>query len=446
MEILLVAGNANNRLYSNIAYKKNIINKQTIFASELVALVEKGNVRFDTILIIDEGIDQSLEVLEKTLKEIRNLDIRKEIVLFTQNLEYKYKITSIKVIYEEGIRLPEGAYDELLKELMSNEVKHEIVEDTRSRGKNEVKQVVETPKKEKSSLFGRLGSVFGSKKDEQDENEDKKFKHIRKGISRVIAVTGHRGVGVTSTAVNLGYEASKRNLNTIIVDLDIYNRTTNLYFSEFMRQAERDEHLAASLLKCLAKPQDYQSNACHVGNKLWLTGLTYNFEDKRLMNQFFNTTKLMNLLTVLRQHFNVIILDLPFEILGEFEDIISNIDTFGLCTNNSQYSIITTLRNMGNCLSSENIGYVNAKSKLVITRYNDRAQYDDDFFTPEKVSEIFASDLCEELSIKMPIAGFVRLEDDFDLQIERDIPIVESNRAFKEYYSNVLLRIMEGAN
>ncbi len=445
MEILLVAGSINNKLYSNISYKKNIINKQAIYTSELTELLKKNSTRFDIILIVDEGIDDTLEALQKIVSEIKQIDMKKEIIVITQSLECKYKLNHIKVFYKEEIRLFEEVYNQILKCIIESEMPAFVKEDTLRESKL-VQQADEAPKKEKGSFIGRFSGVFKSKKEEENDGDDKRFKHIRKGISRVVGVTGHRGVGITSTVVNLAYEASKRNLSTIIIDLDVYNRTTNLYFSEFMRQAERDEHLAGSLLKCLAKPQDYQSNACQVSNKLWLAGLTYNFEDKRLMNQFFNTNKLMNLLTVLRQHFNVILLDLPLEVLKEFEEVIPNIDAFALCTNNNQYSIITTLRNMGNCLSSENIGYVNAKSKLVITRYNDRAQYEDEFFTPDKVSEIFASDLCEEFSIKMPIAGFVRQEEDFDMQIERDIPIVETNKAFKEYYSNILLRIMEGAN
>ncbi len=445
MEILLVAGSISNKLYSNIAYKKNIINKQPIYISELIELLKKGSVRFNTVLIVDEGIDETLENLQKILTETKKIDKEKEVVMMTSNLEYKHKFDGTKVFYNQDIRLFEDEYNQILKSIVEDEAPSSTKEEV-AKGNKLLQQVEEEPKREKGSFIGRFSGVFRAKKEVEEESDDKRFKHIRKGISRVIGVTGHRGVGITSTVVNLGYEASKRNLSTIIIDLDVYNRTTNLYFSEFMRQAERDEHLAGSLLKCLAKPQDYQSNACQVASKLWIAGLTYNFEDKRLMNQFFNTNKLMNLLTVLRQHFNVILLDLPFEVLKDFEEVIPNMDAFALCANNNQYSIITTLRNMGNCLSSENIGYVNAKSKLVITRYNDRAQYENEFFTPDKVSEIFASDLCEELSIKMPIAGFIRQEEEFDMQIERDIPIVETNKAFKEYYSNVLLRIMEGAN
>lgn len=448
MELLLVGGKINELPYIKVAHNTNIINKQALYTSQLLGIAEEGQVKFDGVVILEQGINQSLEEL-KTDLELFSRAYAKPVMILTNSLELKLKLSDWQVYFIEKLRISQNDYDKFFEHITYKKplVKEKTL---RSQPVQEVTSYmastadVAEEKKEKRSLFSR---VFGKKtKEAEEESEDKKFKYISQGISRVVGITGHRGVGITSTAVNLAYEASKHNLSTVIVDLDIYNRTTNIYFSEFMRQAEMDEHMNASLVKCLAKPQDYKHCACYLKDKLWLTGLTYEYEDDRLLSQFYTAHKLINLITVLRQHFNLVVLDIPFEILKNFEEVIPNIDTFGLCVNNSQYSIITTLRNMGNCLSNENIGYLNAKSKLIITRYNDRVQYEGDFFTPERVSDLFASDLCEQLETKMPVAGYVRYHANFDEQIERDIPIVESDREFKEYYSNILLRILEGAN
>lgn len=448
MELLLVGGRINELPYIKVAHNKHIINKQTLYTSQLLEIASENNVKFDGIVILDQGIDQSLEEVKADLEMLKRT-YDKQVFVLTNNLELKLQLSNIQVHFVEKLRISQDEYDKFFEKITYERF---IVKESNIRNEfiqEKAKQVTYTPpvkeeKKEKRSLFSR---VFSKKsKEVEEETEDKKFKYISQGISRVVGITGHRGVGITSTVVNLAYEASKRNLSTVIVDLDVYNRTTNIYFSEFMRQAELDEHMNASLIRCLAKPQDYKNCACYLKDKLWLTGLTYDYEDDRLLNQFYTVNKLINLITVLRQHFNLVLLDIPFEILKDFEEIIPNIDTFGLCVNNSQYSIITTLRNMGNSLSNENIGYLNAKSKLIITRYNDRVQYEGDFFTPERVSDLFASDLCEQLETKMQVAGYVRYDVSFDEQIERDIPIVETDREFKEYYSNILLRILEGAN
>lgn len=443
MDILLIAGKLNNTFYSKISYKKHIINKQEIYSSQIIELVDKNNITFDKILILDEGIDESISDFINHIEELINQKRVKEIVIATSNLEIKWRLRTVKVYFNEAIRTTNTFYFNCMEEIISEKVEPRQIRQKESDGYDEKiitrNEPSEESRKPKESIFKKVFSRNKSIK----EDESQEFKHVSKGISRVIGITGHRGVGITSTLVNLGYEASKRNLKTIIVDLDIRNRTINLYFSEFIRQSEQDEHLRASLVKCLAKPQDYKSNACCIKDKLWVTELSYDFEDKRLINQFYISNKLINMLAVLRQYFNIILLDIPLEVLGEFEECIPNIDVFGLCTHNSQYSIITNLRNMGTYLSNESITYLNAKSKLIITQYNDRAQYEGDFFTSDKVSEIYNSDLCEELSIRMSVAGTIKYTNEFDEQIENDIPIVEQNSEYKNYYSNILLRLLE---
>ncbi len=442
MNIALIAGPLHETLYSKIAHKKQVINSHSISTSQLDTVVNES-ILPDRIIILDEGIDQKLETLDSQLMKIHDV-YNIKIVIITRNLELKIRAKYADVKFFEKLRISYVEYIDMIDEIIKIKDKVEPpskeIQD-RVQNHNGIEENVEVVKKNKLSLFGKFKRA---KKEILDE--DNRFKNISAGISRVVAVTGHRGVGVTSTAVNLAYEASKKNLTTIIVDLDLINRTTNLYFGEFVKQSECDEHLNSSLLKCLAKPQDYQNNACSINKNLWMTGLSYDFDDKKLINQFFEKTKLINMLTVLRQHFNIIILDLPLEILSRVEECIPNIDCFALCVQNSQYSIITTLRSMDMYLSSLSISFVNAKSKLIITNYNDRAQYEDDFFTPDKVSEIFASDLCEELTVEMPVAGYIKNNEKFDLQIETDIPITISNSEYENYYSGIVLRILEGAN
>ena len=442
MKIALVAGNLHQIIYSTISYKNQVINSHAIVTSEMNTILNESIIP-DKIVILDQGIDEIFEILDRQLMQIHN-EYNIEIVIITRNLELQSRIKYANIEFFEQLRISVCDYKNKIDEILK------LGEDTSSKPKklktierdngNKEPQPAQI-KKEKISLFNK----FRRPKKEEPE-EDNRFKNISTGISRVIAVTGHRGVGVTSTAVNLAYEASKKNLNTIIVDLDLINRTTNLYFGEFVKQTERDEHLNSSLLKCLAKPQEYQNSACNINKNLWMTGLSYDFEDKRLLTQFFEKTKIINMLTVLRQHFNIIILDLPLEILSKVEECIPNIDCFALCVQNSQYSIITTLRNMDMYLSGPSISFLNAKSKLVISNYNDRAEYEDDFFTPEKVSEIFASDLCEELTVEMPVAGYIKSNEKFDLQIETDIPITISNSEYENYYAGIILRILEGAH
>ncbi|UQZ35404.1 hypothetical protein C2I18_18890 [Paenibacillus sp. PK3_47] len=272
----------------------------------------------------------------------------------------------------------------------------------------------------------------------------RELERISRGISRVVAVTGHRGSGVTSTAVNLASEAGRRGLSALIVDLDIDYRSTNMYFGGFHERTKRDEEINASLIRTLARPQDYAATAYPIRDNVWLTGLGYDFDDPRLIGQFVTEARLTGLLSLLRNRFNLIVLDLPLDLLREYQEIMIHIDSFGLCVPNDLYSVLSTLRNVENSLPKEQAVYLNAKSKLVVTKYNDRSRFQGENFTPEAVSRVLTSGLMEGFTYEMKVAGHVPYSSDFDSQIESDVPLVHSSTHYERAYGNILLRLLEG--
>lgn len=272
----------------------------------------------------------------------------------------------------------------------------------------------------------------------------RELERISRGISRVVAVTGHRGSGVTSTAVNLASEAGRRGLSALIVDLDIDYRSTNMYFGKFHERTKRDEDINASLIRTLARPQDYTSTAFSIRENVWLTGLGYEFNDPKLIGQFVTEARLTGLLSLLRNRFNLIVLDLPLDLLREYLEIMIHIDSFGLCVPNDLYSVLSTLRNVENSLPKEQAVYLNAKSKLVVTKYNDRSRFQGESFTPEAVSRVLTSGLMEDFTYEMKVAGYVPYSSDFDSQIESDVPLVHSSVNYERAYGNILLRLLEG--
>jgi septum formation inhibitor-activating ATPase MinD len=272
----------------------------------------------------------------------------------------------------------------------------------------------------------------------------KEIENISRGISRIVAITGHRGSGLTSTAVNIACEAGKRGLRTVIVDMDVEYRSTNMYFSRFHEQSQRHEDISASLIRSLARPQDYMTTAFNINDNLWLISLGYSFHDKRLMEQFYNNNKLIGLLSVLRTKFNLVILDMPLDLFRTFRESMIHMDMFGLCVSNNLHSILSTLRNVEVVLDQEAASYLNAKSKLIVTRYNDRSRFQREILTPDKVSEVMTSGLSDRFTYEISVAGSVPYSNDFDSQIESDVPVVNANADYESAYGNILLRLMEG--
>lgn len=285
-----------------------------------------------------------------------------------------------------------------------------------------------------------------SKQQEKDvsiKELNESFKNISKDISKIITITGHRGSGVTSSVVNLADIAAKQGFNTIIVDMDIDYRSTNMYFNSFHEKTKKDEEINASLIRTLAKPENYMTSAFNIKNNLWLTSLGYKFSDANLIDKFYNSLKLIGMLTVLRNKFNVIILDMPLDLLKNFKEALIHIDVFGLCVSNNLYSILSSLRNMEVAFEKEHISYINVKSKLLITKYNNRARFQDKIFTQEKVCELISSGLSEHFTNQISSAGVIPYSQEFDLQIEKNTPVINTVKDFEETFGNILLRLIK---
>lgn len=453
MNILIILGNKHHSIYTQLKHKKSIINKMPLRIDEAIELLQNGHISPDKLIVGDDSLELHLDEATNQIKKLAILFENKTIVFITTRLEVRdilYKLQKenqhIEIEYSARITSTLYAYNEVLSKIIyGKDKKHIYTELELSDTSVQEKKIVTNQNK-----MSLLKKIF--KKDKTDIDQvtitsmlDKRLMGFSKGINRVIAIAGHRGIGCTSTAVNIAYEAANRGLNTILIDMDIKNRSLNLYCGEFAKICEANKDMGNSLIRCLAKPQEYKHSAYCINNKLWVSGLSYDFEDRAVIDRFYTTSKIVNLLTILRQNFNVIVLDLPIDMLSELQDVILHIDVFGLCVSNTLYSVVTTLRNISTYLTTENSSYLNGKSKIIVARYNDRMHYQGEIFTADQVSELFSSDLSDDFNIAMPVAGIIRYSQEFDTQLETDIPIVNSSREFKEYYSNILLRLLEGA-
>ena len=86
------------------------------------------------------------------------------------------------------------------------------------------------------------------------ENMRQMEDYIDRVSGRAVAFTGHRGSGVTSTAVNVAPSAFGCGLKTIYTDMDVHYRAPNFHLDEFGTQADKDEDIASSLVRILDQP------------------------------------------------------------------------------------------------------------------------------------------------------------------------------------------------
>lgn len=460
MRLLLIAGGYGTVARQYIDSINEVINDKELTLDEAVRYITDTAPEPDGILITDEALSlhaerdrRDLEALMNSFAAVRMVPV--PVILLTLDswkvkewgkLQVKYP--QFEIIVNEYIRVtPERFVQAVTRTGAAPGLKDQRngrIADVVPSSRREPERSREEEPARRSFL-----DRFRPKSKERPALEPtdaltRELDRISRGISRVVAVTGHRGSGVTSTAVNLASEAGRRGLSALIVDLDIDYRSTNMYFGGFHERTKQDEDINASLIRTLARPQDYAATAYPIRENVWLTGLGYGFDDQRLIGQFVTEARLIGLLSLLRNRFNLIVLDLPLDLLRQYREIMIHIDSFGLCVPNDLYSVLSTLRNVENSLSKEQAVYLNAKSKLVVTKYNDKSRFQGESFTPEAVSRVLTSGLMEGFTYEMKVAGHVPYSSDFDLQIESDVPLVHTNPGYERAYGNILLRLLEG--
>jgi len=437
-------------------YGLDIVNRDSIMIDEILAFLQQNQLSYEQIVITDDAlINKDVYSISAILKNLLLLhekeNEKKPLLLVTSNvLLQDLNIPGVEVCYYYTIRVTISQYQNIIRRTdiigATPAGKRRIkIKDKKSAEKQPQMPEKETAdiKPKKSGLLDRLRKDKASFSPETSYAE-KEFASISSEISRVIAITGCRGSGVTSTAVNLAHLASKKGLSTMLVDLDVVNCALNLYFSDFFEMAEKDNDIACSLIRNLAKPQDYKLNTYNQ-DSLYMTTLSYSFRDKELLERFYTAAKLVNMLSVFRKHFQLCLLDMPLEALGKFTESILFIDDFGLCIPNNLYSITGALRAMQNLFNNEDMESLRSKSKIIVSKYNDQATLQDEFFSAEKVCELLLElGSAAYYESGFELAGAIPYIMDFDSQLETDIPIADNNSHMEKAYTDIFLRMIKG--
>ncbi|MCX7748166.1 MAG: cobalamin biosynthesis protein CobQ [Clostridia bacterium] len=469
MKVYIIVGN-NGEPLKNVLEKDGIIQvvRYDRTVDEAFDYLLSHDLEFDAILLIDQGIHSSIESFGKVLNDFREL------------IDNVLHHVSFKFITKEP------QYEAVFKQVAGNDARFEVhlidsikipismlkdiclTKPAAPEERTSTLRTQEPPKKRSWSLFG------GRKQEEQqsppptppptrpvpvNEHQDQpsvlrdmttpRFQQpvnervisAASNLNRVVAITGDRGSGVTSTVANLAVQASSQGLTTMILDLDIVYRGMNLYFTKFGDEVDLNHDLASSLIRCMMKPDSYRSNSCRINENLSLVTLAYSVDSKDKMMEFINSKRLINLISVMKLKFNLVILDLPFQIFREYPDLMVHLDSIGLCMSNSLYSIINTVKSVEESLDKDDISVFKMKAKTVITKYNDSNRNQGEPFTPNLTLDILSS-ISDTFDIRMECAGVIPYYKDFDQQIDSGKKLCTVNNEYKMIYQTVLNNIL----
>jgi septum formation inhibitor-activating ATPase MinD len=412
----------------------------------------------DTILLIDQGVNTGPSEFLKLINSFKELFLGPlrdtQFKFVTKEPQFQQAFIqaagdrwNFKAYFIDKIKIPMSLLEEICCEKLENtgETGDAPFEETET-------SVIK--KKRSFPFFGRNSASIKEQSFKEPQTnvefqkDDRAQTHysskpilIPGNLNRVIAVTGHRGSGVTGTVANIAVEASMQGLKTMVIDLDTSFRGINLYFSKFGEEVDLNPDLAASLVKCLLKPDSYIMNSCRINENLSIITMAYSVDSDDKLMDFINIRRILTLVTTLKPKFNSIILDLPLEYFKEYAELLIHLDTIGLCVNNSLYSIINTAKGIGDTFTKEDLTVFHMKSKLVLTKYNDNNRHQGKKLTPEFTCEIL-NEIGEILEDRLDCAGIIPYTREFDYQVETGKKLCTYNKEYKNYYLNVLKNLL----
>ncbi|MCX7842379.1 MAG: hypothetical protein N2489_04820 [Clostridia bacterium] len=394
----------------------------------------ENDAEFDILLLIDQGIgcstDEFVRLLKNFIELIDSLMPQAKFIFITKETTYSETFRRVagenarfQLHYSDKAKIPVA----FIKEVCLGG------------GSLEYSTLSDTPRKDAGCSQKSACSVEDTQLITPDFAADnvRAIPALRPGISRAIAITGHRGSGVSGTLANLAVAASMEGLSTFIVDLDLLYRSMNLYFRKFGDESSLNTDLKYSLVKCAVKPDACSNNSCMINDQLYVSTLAYSIGLKDKLLENLTAKRLIALLTSLKARFNLVLADIPLPVFRKYPDLLAHVDRIGLCMNNSLYSIVNSVKCIDDTFDDEDLSIFKAKTSLILTKYNSKNAHLGKALNPQYASRLLGS-LDERLDILFPCAGAIPFCADYDMQVDTGKKLCSYNSEYRKCYTDVL--------
>ena len=330
---------------------------------------------------------------------------------------------------------------------------------------------IEKKSKEKASkgviggLFGKKGVVGGDdapktkpvkekptpKPKPVREKKSKASKFSKKEVSLykgIIAVTGDRQSGVSTTVSNMAEVYAKNGNSVLIVDLDTKRRFQTKIYPEFYDAIDLETRVMNGLLASLINTGNLEDVAAVVSDNVAL--LSISDEVDRVIHKFanrpfesvFSAQNLVNLLSYAKSMFDVVLVDIPFEQLRVVGNALSYVDKSVLCIPNTMYHIDNLLEiEVDELLLVDEIvtRTLLSKSKILLTKYNEFSKYEGKEVTEEFVMDTLS--LLDDSLYHLEVVGRIPYMDDYESQVGKGKPIVSRDLELRSHFEEFMSMI-----
>lgn len=442
MKLYLIAGTNSDAVKQALEKGDIVVVRFETSISKALDFLSKNYLEYDLVLLTDQGVIEDYKNLTELFECFKQLINRRASFKFlTKDAELERVFNQIfrndlrfNVCLTDQVKIPASM---LIDFCISKNIDNETDDDVNPSVDDTV--LLKKPR----SIFDKFKSGLKKEIDPQNRKTlSSKKKDIEKTISvsndlrKIVAITGHRGSGVTGTVANIASVASDKGLSVMVIDMDTVYRGINLFFSKFGDEVEINPELSYSLIRCLMNPGSYDVNSCKINRNLSVIALSYSVSSKERIAEALQYKRVLSLISLLKQKYNLVLIDLPMEAFKTLPDIITQIDSIGVCVNNSLYSVINTVRAIEESISNDTLLF-KTKSRVIVSKYNENNRYNSKEFTPEFTCEIL-NDLSGISKGEYQNGGVVSYSKDYDLQTGSGDRICNSNSSYKNYYLDIL--------
>ena len=291
---------------------------------------------------------------------------------------------------------------------------------------------VEKPKKEKPKKEKAKKSSARAKQDVE----------LKKGI---IAVTGDRQSGVSTTVANMAEVHARHGHSVLILDLDVKRRFQTKIFPKFNEAIAIETRVSHGLLVSLLSSHNVEDVAAVVSDNIALLSIADDVDRvirkfaNRPFEQVFSAGNLVNLLSFAKSMFDVVLVDLPFENLKRVGNMLSYVDNVVLCVPNTMYHIDNLLE-----IEADELALLDevvmrtllTKSKIVLTKFNSSSTYEG-----KQVNEEFVMDtlsLLEDSMYHIEVVGRIPYDENYEGQVGKGKVVVNADSEMRENFESFM--------
>lgn len=473
LNVTLVGGPSVEQMKGRFSSESFNLSKTFKFVGDLFESLDESYGEFlevNTFVVLHYGLDSNEEIIKQikdTQEIIDSLNTDAKLYFILKSKEDYEKCASIPgiLVYAEthillieditasdfekvigGVSDKQGLYVKKVEEVeiydehVDDELPEDIFkEDEPEEEEEKEEEIFERPKKKKPRRK--------AKPKREPEYEPEVSSGVEYKFKGLIAVTGNRGAGSTTIAANIAEIFAYNGNATMLIDLDYKKRNMALLYSEFKDGRNIKQATQIGILAALNNSDNLEDLGVVVKDNLVLlaSGIEEDCFPTRFADrgeeELFNFSNILEMLSNAKSEYDVVIVDLPFDIIARSPELIMLVDKFVVPVENNVASVYNTFEGTFKSIrekSPATYKQLLTKMYVVINRYNERTKIGRKKFTPDLLLNEFLA--LENRNIKL--AGLIHYDGIFATQYNEDKRAVDLSKDLYEEFNDIVDNIL----